>query len=61
MLNRNYFARQAAILLRLAQQTKDPALIATLIDKATELKSQADLTIPPPDETSLAPDVSSQA
>jgi len=52
----NYFKRQAKTLIRLAQSTSDPRLIAALVEKASELKSQVDET-PPPDKSPRAPDV----
>ncbi|MEA2862254.1 MAG: hypothetical protein QOC84_210 [Bradyrhizobium sp.] len=65
MIGRNYFARQAATLLRFAKSTSDLKLAAVLLDKAAELKSlesdSPDLSplapdIEPPDRTPLAPD-----
>jgi hypothetical protein len=56
---RNYFARQAATLLKFAQSTKDPDLAAGLVEKAMALQSQADETAPPPDLSPRAPDVES--
>jgi hypothetical protein len=55
----NYFARQAATLLKFAQSTKDPNLAAILVEKANELKSGADEAMPPPDLSPRAPDVES--
>lgn len=49
MFSRDYFARQAATLLKLAQTVKDPILSAVLVGKATDLKEQADEIPPPPD------------
>jgi hypothetical protein len=57
VLGRNYFARQAATLLKFAQSTKNPELAAVLIEKAADLKSQIDEKEPPPDASFLAPDV----
>src|SRR4030081_2515660 len=48
VVGRNYFARQAATLLRLARSTSNPDLAASLVEKATALQSQADETAPPP-------------
>ena len=57
MLSRNYFARQAATLLKFAQIVKDPILSAVLVEKATDLKEQADEIPLPPDLSPKAPDV----
>jgi len=57
MVGRHYFVRQAAILLRFARSTSDPQLAAALVEKAADLKSQVDETIPPPDPSPRAPDV----
>ena len=58
MVDRSYFTRQAATLLKFAKSTKNPELAALLIEKAADLKSQVDETMPPdPDPSPLAPDV----
>ena len=57
MVRRQYFARQAATLLKFAQSTSDPKVVAALVDKATELKSHVDERVPPPDTSPQAPDV----
>ena len=57
MLNRNYFARQAATLLKFAQTVRDPILSAVLVEKATDLKEQADEIPLPPDLSPNAPDI----
>jgi hypothetical protein len=58
VVGRQYFTRQATTLLKFAQSTNDPQLVAALVDKANELKSQADETMPPPfDRSPRAPDV----
>jgi hypothetical protein len=57
VIGRNYFVRQAATLLKFAQLTKDPNLSAVLVEKAADLKSQVDETLPPPDQSPRAPDV----
>ena len=57
MLSRNYFARQAATLLKFAQIVKDPILSALLVEKATDLKEQADEIPLPPDLNPKAPDI----
>ncbi len=56
MVGRSYFTRQAATLLRFAKSTNNPELAAALIEKAADLKSQVDETMPP-DPSPLAPDV----
>jgi hypothetical protein len=48
VIGRNYLARQAAILLKLAKSTSAPKLAAALIEKAADFKSQVD-------ESSLTP------
>ncbi len=57
MVRRNYFTRQAATLLKFARSTSDPKLVAALVEKASELKSQSDETRPPADLDPHAPDV----
>jgi hypothetical protein len=57
VVGRNYFTRQATILLKFAKSTNDPQLAAALIEKAADLKSQLDETMPPPDAGPQAPDV----
>ena len=57
MVGRNYFTRQAATLLKFAQSTSDPKLVAALVEKAVDLRSQVDETTPPPDSSPHAPDV----
>jgi hypothetical protein len=42
VIEKEYFVRQAAILLGLARATTDPKISAALLDKAAELKSQVD-------------------
>jgi hypothetical protein len=56
MVGRNYFTRQAMILLKFAKSTNDPQLAAALIEKAADFKSQVDETMPP-DPSPQAPDV----
>ena len=56
MIDRNYLARHAATLLKLARSTSDRALAAALIDKAAELKTRIDESAYP-DVTPAAPDV----
>ena len=49
--------RQATTLLKFAKSTTNPGLAAALIEKAADLKSQVDETMPPPDPGPQAPDV----
>jgi hypothetical protein len=56
MIDRNYLARHAAMLLELARSTADRARAATLIDKAADLKARIDES-DFPDVTPRAPDV----
>ena len=58
MAGKQYLMRQAAILLKLAQSTSDPQVVAGLVEKAAELKSQVDDA---PDRSPQAPDVESSA
>jgi hypothetical protein len=57
MVSRNYFTRQAETLLKFAKTTSDPKVVTALVDKASELKSQADQAMPMPDLSPLPPDV----
>jgi len=58
VIEKEYFVRQAAILLGLAKATRDPKISAALLDKAADLKLQVDKPgAPPPDLSPLAPDV----
>jgi hypothetical protein len=57
VVGRNYFTRQAATLLKFAQSSSDPQVVAALVEKAAELKSQVDQAPPPPDPSPHAPDV----
>jgi hypothetical protein len=52
VVGRTYFTRQATTLLKFAKSTNN----AVLIEKAADLKSQVDETMPP-DQSPLAPDV----
>ena len=56
VVGRNYFTRQATTLLKSAKSTNNPELAAVLIEKAADLKSQVDETMPS-DPSPLAPDV----
>ena len=51
MISRDYFARQAVTLMKLARLTKDPQFAASLTVKAADLKALSD-------EAPFAPDVS---
>jgi hypothetical protein len=53
---RDYYARQAATLLKYARSTSDPKIAAALLEMAVELSSQLDETAPP-DSSPRAPDV----
>jgi len=53
MIDRNYLARHAATLLKLARLTADPDLAAALISKAADLKVRID-EAGCPDTTPLA-------
>ena len=56
MIGKEYFARQAMTLLRLAKATKDPAVSAELLSKAADLEQKAKAT----GETSRKPDPGEQ-
>jgi hypothetical protein len=56
MIDRNYLARHAAMLLKLAGSTKDRDVAANLVDKAADLKARIDESNYP-DVTPVAPDV----
>ena len=51
VIGKEYLVRQAAILFGFAKATKDPQISAALMEKAADLKLQAD------NPTPLAPDV----
>jgi hypothetical protein len=55
VIEKEYFVRQAAILLGLAKATTDPKISAAILDKAAELKSQVDEPIT--DSSPRAPDL----
>ena len=57
VLSRRYVARQVASLLEFAQSTKDKRLSAVLIEKAADIKAQADQVPENPDISPKAPDV----
>ena len=50
MIGRDYFARQAVTLLRLARLTRDPRQSAAIAAKAAELKAKSEEA--PPDAAS---------
>jgi len=52
--SREYFACQAATLLKYAKSTSDPKIAAALVEMAAELKSQVDGA---PDRSPQAPDI----
>ena len=54
MAGRYYFTRQATTLIKFAMVTSDPKVVAALVDKAVDLKSQVDEGIDP---SPRAPDV----
>ena len=57
MINREYFARQAETLLKLAKSISNPELAGALVELANNLKTRLDETGPPPDIGPRAPDV----
>ena len=57
MIGKQYFVRQAAILLKFAKATRDPKISAALLEKAADLKSQVDEPGATSDLASLAPDI----
>jgi predicted membrane chloride channel (bestrophin family) len=57
VVSKSYLTRQATTLIKFAQSTSDPKVLTALVEKAAELKSQADETTPPSDLSPLAPDV----
>jgi hypothetical protein len=61
VVSRDYLTRQATTLIKFAKSTSDPKVVTALIEKAAELKSNADETMPPPDLSPRAPDVESTA
>jgi hypothetical protein len=54
---RNYLTRQMTTLLKFAQSTSDPKLVAALVEKAVDLRSQLDERTAPADRGPHAPDV----
>jgi hypothetical protein len=55
VIGKEYFMRQAAILFKFAKVTKDPIISAALLEKAADLKSKVDETIPLPSRQSPRP------
>jgi hypothetical protein len=60
VLSRPYFTRQAATLLRFAKHTSNPALAASLVERAADLKAQVDAD-ERPDASVAAPDVDTKS
>jgi len=57
VIDRAYFVRQIQTLLTFAKSTSDPAFAAFLLDKAVNLKSQAEKAPPARDLGPRPPDV----
>ena len=57
VINRQYLARQAETLLKLAKSINNPDLAGALIEMASDLKKRLDETGPPPDVSPRAPDI----
>ena len=57
MVGRGYLSRQAVSLLSFARATGNPELAALLVEKAANLKSQADEITSSRDVSPKAPDV----
>jgi predicted membrane chloride channel (bestrophin family) len=57
VVSKNYLTRQATTLVKFAQTTSDPKVLTALVEKAAELKSQADETRLSSDLSPRAPDV----
>ena len=57
MIGKEYFARQAATLLRLALLTTDARRAATLAAKAADLQDRSDAVPPAEDVSPIPPDV----
>ena len=56
MVGKRYLTRQVTTLLKFAQSTSDPTVVAALVEKAAELKSQVDESTTT-DPSPQAPDV----
>jgi hypothetical protein len=59
VLGRLYFTRQAATLLKFARSTSNPALAASLVKRAADLKAQVD-SDKRPDPSAAPPDVEAE-
>jgi len=59
VLGRPYFTRQAATLLKFAKLTSNPALAASLVERAADLKAQVDADRRP-DASVAPPDVEAE-
>jgi hypothetical protein len=57
MIGKEYFSRQAQILLRLARVTRDPRMVAGLTDKAADLQAKFQDAPLVPDATPAPPDI----
>jgi hypothetical protein len=57
MIAKDYFSRQAQLLLRLAKVTRDPKLAAGLTSKAADLQAKQDEAPLVPDGNPFAPDI----
>jgi hypothetical protein len=57
VVSRRYLMRQAGALIEFAKSTNNPELAAVLVERAADLKAQADETTPPIDPSPQAPDV----
>ena len=55
-----YVTRQITTLLKFAKETSNPNVAAALVEKAADLKAQADAMLPP-DKSPRAPDVEPRA
>ena len=60
VVGRNYFVRQAATLLKLAQSTTNRQMAAALVEKAADLKTRVDQRYPG-DPSPRPPDVEREA
>jgi hypothetical protein len=60
VLRRNYFARQATTLLKIAKTTNDPRIVTAVVTKAIDLKSHLEDVEPPADPSPRPPDVIQQ-
>jgi hypothetical protein len=57
MIGKEYFSRQAATLLKLAQLTRDRSVAANLTSKAADLQQRSNETPLAPEMPPTAPDV----